>query len=411
VKAGELPLASIGLTVNFFSTLGHQSVEELTALTDQLSTIGAMHIEIIENLPKAPPEPVPAEPPVVIDTSLPDLSDFSMLELFKLEVETQVHILNTGILQLERDMENKEEIDTLMRAAHSIKGAARIVQIEAAVQLAHSMEDCFISAKEGKISLTNHHLDILFTCTDLLAEIGKRLSPQDPYALDALRPQITEMVNSLQQISQSHTPVPVVASPAILDRADVSPPRQSEVPSENSERVVRVSKENLNRLMGLAGESLVSANWLQPFADSLLKLKHKQTELSRLLEQLSDHYTQKRVLSDYELNFLRTAIHKAELCRQILSDRLNELEVFARQSANLSDRLYRAVIASHMRPFADGIQAFPRMVRDVAKKLNKQAQLEIAGKSTQVDRDILEKLEAPLTHILRNAIDHGIETP
>ena len=64
-----------------------------------------------------------------------------------------------------------------------------------------------------------------------------------------------------------------------------------------------------------------------------------------------------------------------------------------------------------MRPFADGIHGFPRMVRDLARDLGKQVRLEIQGPDTYVDRDILEKLEAPLTHLLRNAIDHGIELP
>lgn len=64
-----------------------------------------------------------------------------------------------------------------------------------------------------------------------------------------------------------------------------------------------------------------------------------------------------------------------------------------------------------MRPFADGIQGFPRMVRDMARQLNKKINFEVVGQTTGVDREILEKLEAPLTHLLRNALDHGLETP
>src|SRR5258706_9545183 len=64
-----------------------------------------------------------------------------------------------------------------------------------------------------------------------------------------------------------------------------------------------------------------------------------------------------------------------------------------------------------MRPFADGIRRFPRMVRDLSHSLGKEVRLEIVGEKTQVDRDILEKLEAPLTHLVRNALDHGCEPP
>ena len=162
--------------------------------------------------------------------------------------------------------------------------------------------------------------------------------------------------------------------------------------------------------MGLAGESLVEANWLQPFADSFTALKSGQLELARLLETVHTTLANTPINSESQ-QVLHTARRKAQECREMLTDRLGELELYARRTTNLSDRLYREVIASHMRPFVDGVQSFPRMVRDLARGLNKQVKLEIVGQSTPVDRDILKKLEAPLTHMIRNAIDHGIEPP
>jgi two-component system sensor histidine kinase and response regulator WspE len=85
--------------------------------------------------------------------------------------------------------------------------------------------------------------------------------------------------------------------------------------------------------------------------------------------------------------------------------------MFDSRSANLAHRLYDEALACRMRPFADGVQGFPRMVRDLGRSLRKQVKLEIVGQATQVDRDILERLDAPLGHLLRNAIDHGIELP
>ena len=177
-----------------------------------------------------------------------------------------------------------------------------------------------------------------------------------------------------------------------------------------TDRVVRVTAENLNRIMGLAGESLVEANWLQPFADSFTALKSRQLELARLLETVHTTLANTPINSESQ-EVLDTARRKAQECREMLTDRLGELELYARRTTNLSDRLYREVIASHMRPFVDGVQSFPRMVRDLARGLNKQVKLEIVGQSTPVNRDILKKLEAPLTHMIRNAIDHGIESP
>ncbi|MBW4592953.1 MAG: hybrid sensor histidine kinase/response regulator [Brasilonema angustatum HA4187-MV1] len=204
------------------------------------------------------------------------------------------------------------------------------------------------------------------------------------------------------------TPSPKTPPPTTTSK---SPKEIAEIQNAKSvDRVVRVSADNLNRIMGLAGETLVEANWLQPFATSLLRLKKSQVELSNLLEKLQESLVGEN-LNERAADSLSTSRAKANECRQILSDRLNELELFARRSGNLSDRLYREVIASNMRPFVDGAQGFPRMMRDLARRLGKQVKFEIIGKSTQVDRDILEKLEAPLTHILRNSVDHGLEPP
>ena len=131
--------------------------------------------------------------------------------------------------------------------------------------------------------------------------------------------------------------------------------------------------------------------------------------MSKLLELLQLALVKSQLNQEGE-NYLTLVKRKERECREILSDRLSALESFAYRSVNLSDRLYREVIASHMRPFSDGVQGLPRMVRDLAKELHKSVKFELIGKSTPVDRDILRKLEVPLTHILRNAIDHGIET-
>src|SRR5205085_12395236 len=106
----------------------------------------------------------------------------------------------------------------------------------------------------------------------------------------------------------------------------------------------------------------------------------------RPLEALPDLVTEARRLADR--------------CRQVLAERVGEFDDHAGRAEDLNSRLYREVISSRMRPFADGAHGFPRLVRDTARHLGKQARLEIDGQSTEVDRDILEKLEAPLTHLL-----------
>ena len=178
---------------------------------------------------------------------------------------------------------------------------------------------------------------------------------------------------------------------------------------EDPDRVVRITAQSLNRLLGLAGESLVESRWLRPFADSLQRLKRHQTELSEKLDFLRNCLSEEHLSERAEHQFNELGREAAE-CRQILTDRMQELEMFDRRSANLSQRMYLEVLRTRMRPFSDGVRHFPRMVRDLARTLGKEVRLEIIGESTQVDRDILERLESPLAHLLRNAVDHGCET-
>jgi two-component system sensor histidine kinase and response regulator WspE len=178
---------------------------------------------------------------------------------------------------------------------------------------------------------------------------------------------------------------------------------------EDPDRVVRITAQSLNRLLGLAGESLVESRWLRPFADSLQRLKRHQTELSEKLDSLRNRLSEEHLSERAEHQFNELG-RKASECREFLTDRMQELEMFDRRSAHLSQRMYLEVLRTRMRPFSDGVRRFPRMVRDLARTLGKEVRLEIFGENTQVDRDILERLESPLAHLLRNAVDHGCET-
>ena len=172
------------------------------------------------------------------------------------------------------------------------------------------------------------------------------------------------------------------------------------------ERFLRVTSGNLNRLLGLAGETLVESRRLRPFAESLLRLKRQQNELSRMLDDLRDWLSESDETTKRRLMGAQAKIAES---RYFLSERLAELEMFDRRSTNLAKRLYTETLSCRMRPFGDGVHGFQRLVRDLARKLDKEVRLEISGQETQVDREILEQLEAPLTHILGNAVDHGLE--
>ena len=173
---------------------------------------------------------------------------------------------------------------------------------------------------------------------------------------------------------------------------------------------MRVTAAKIERLMGQAGEVVVGAGWLPNFSESLLDLKRNHLELLTLLEGLQDAVMQKGKLPQAQ-DLVLQAREKTKACTLQLADRLNQFDIYTGATAALSDRIYHEVISVRMRPFSDGVQGFPRLVRDLARDLGKKVRLRIKGKGTEVDRDILEKLDAPLNHLIRNAVDHGIESP
>ena len=113
------------------------------------------------------------------------MRDASLLELFSLEAEAQTQVLSAGLLALERDPTQADHLESCMRAAHSLKGAARIVGVDAGVSVSHVMEDCLVSAQEGRLYLRPEHIDALLQGTDLLMRIATPSNTPSAVEIDA----------------------------------------------------------------------------------------------------------------------------------------------------------------------------------------------------------------------------------
>ena len=333
-----------------------------------------------------------------------DLSQHSMLDLFRLEAESQGQVLTSGLLALEREPTRADQLESCMRAAHSLKGAARIVDLASAVRVAHAMEDCFVAAQEGRLVLARGHIDALLKATDLIT----RVADAGEQGSSAVEKEVDACLAGLARVLEGGGHEPAAGGDVIPDPA----PSTEKLPQapENPERVLRVTAEHLNRLLGLTAESVVDARWIKSFSASLGRLKRMHDECADLVDGLHQAIPP-RALDERSQAALSQLRRSVASCHQFLSQRLVDLEAFDSRSLNLSHRMHDEAVACRMRPFADGVQPFPRLVRDLAQSLGKQVRLEIIGESTRVDRDILTTLEAPLGHLLRNAIDHGIEAP
>ena len=368
-----------------------------------------------------------------------DLSGFSMLELFRLEAESQTAVLSAGVLAIEELERSPQTVESMMRAAHSLKGAARIVGLDPAVRVAHSLEDVFVAAGKGTFRVQPRHADRLLGGVDFLSSISKADDALEPTSDWAARAEqlVAELTTML---AEQESPVPAAAeAPAAKVVAlipsgtpqtatpatpqTVSQPLPLPLPSaavpaapprggEQADRVVRVSADSLTRLVGLAGESLVETRQLRPFVDALLQLRASDVDLCDAISAVDEKLKSGDVAVPAAITAMLTTIReRADANLATLTRHVEDFESFARRNEDLSNRLHHEVIVSRMRPLADGIRGFPRLVRDVARTLGKQVRFEVKGDQTGVDRDILDKLEAPLSHLIRNSLDHGVEMP
>ncbi|MFY0479441.1 hybrid sensor histidine kinase/response regulator [Achromobacter marplatensis] len=363
-----------------------------------------------------------------------EMRDASLLELFQLETRTQVQVLNNGLLALEHNPTSAAHLEACMRAAHSLKGAARIVDLHPAVRIAHAMEDCLVAAQEGRLRLQATDIDALLLGTDLLQRVATpgvelggeidelvvRLSnaPNAPPAPPVVPPRPPRPSDFLPPIHRPDEPAeaPAVSLPPPSPAAASAMPtqtmarRSSDQGLSDGERVLRVTADTLNKLLGLSSETLVESHWVGPFGASMLRLRRMQAGAAQALDGV------RAALAGQPVDArVQAALDDAQRivgeCQQELAQRTSEVDEFGWRMSHLAQRLYDTALACRMRPFGDGLAGMARMVRDLGRSLGKQVRLEIEGDATQVDRDILEKLDAPLMHLLRNAVDHGIEMP
>ncbi|HWE84462.1 MAG TPA: response regulator [Terracidiphilus sp.] len=357
------------------------------------------------------------------------LEDFSLFDLFRMEAEEQVRTLQSQLIELESGAASAATLEALMRASHSLKGAARIVGLDTVVSLTHAMEDRFVAAQAGD-ALDSADVDRMLAATDWLAKLHVVSEPEVAGWLETnlaaivacaadlrLNMQAEELKGSAEPAAEAELPAPTDAP--LVEKPPAHPPaapqsktarqpaaeedifaQQAQDDRSGRERTVRMTAERFDHLLSMAAETLVAARQLTTWGESL---DRNHRALHKALHRLDEA----------ELDPVSRVSAHRELDRQatLLATHIADLNQLSRANEVTVERLYRSVLAGRLRPFSEGIQGVTRLVRDTARELGKQVRLEIQGESTRVDRDILDRLEAPISHLVTNAIDHGIESP
>jgi two-component system, chemotaxis family, sensor histidine kinase and response regulator WspE len=244
-----------------------------------------------------------------------DLSQFSMLDLFRMEADSQTQILTDGLLAFER-RNDPAAVESMMRAAHSIKGAASIVGLEMIVQLAHGMEDAFIAAQAGKLKLTPNRVDALLAAVDLIVQCSRVNDDLDAW-LAANSAHVSKTMNDVQGIAFLPEPIvlpsAVAAPPAPVPATAAETPAQApapllapepapssslaaEAPADGTAEPAIPGRslppmktaQNFDRLLALASEARINAHQLHPLIQGMQRYKRNQAALFAVLEDVME---------------------------------------------------------------------------------------------------------------------------
>ena len=334
------------------------------------------------------------------------MDDFSLADLFRVEAQSQVAKLTAGLIALEEGV-TPDQLEELMRAAHSLKGAARIVGHDSVVRVAHELEECFVEAQAGRLELTPVRVDVLLRAVDVLAtaaalEADETQRPETDVAVDSV-------IDALRGVA---TMVAVDGtSPAERAAAKGAPPRGAGAGAAESAAAPSTGvRDNTERLLSLAGEALVASRALTSHTGSDAEARRADRGVERALDDVRSALTAHAATEDAirALGALQRVIADTVTRRR---DRAAELDAVGQRVSDIVSHVYQGVLDARMRPFGDGVAGMPRMLRDTARELGRDVRLVLVGESTPVDREVLRRLEAPLGHLIRNAVDHGIGSP
>lgn len=351
-----------------------------------------------------------------------DLSSF--YSQFRDETAENLRTYAQGLLALESlaadDDGRRPQIDAVFRAIHTVKGSARLLGFEPIGKVAHTCEHILGAVRDGRRELDRALIDDLLKGGDAILELVSaavegRAATVDPDALavrlgrglpkDAPADPAPAAAEAPEEAASPAEAAPDAARTGVLPM----PPRRAA-----RQQTVRVRVDRLDKLLNLAGELTVGrqshAGHLQALEELAELLAQQQRVLLTLeseLRRLRFSQSQRETL-DQHLNAMLNVGERAGRAARAQVERFGQ---YAAHSAQLVEDLEQEVMAVRLLPISTLFANLPRAVRELARDLGREVALALTGESTELDRKVIEALADPITHLLRNALDHGIEPP
>lgn len=354
--------------------------------------------------------------------------DPELLEIFLEEGFDIIENSGAALVRWQAEPSNRQEVETLLRDLHTLKGGARMVEIAPIGDLAHELEFLYEGLSAGVLQPTAALFGLLQSSHDRLAQMldatraGQPLPPAD---------QLIDEIKNFSHPAAPETPAPVLvpATPKIE-----TPALQPDAGAD----MVKVSAELLDDLVNLAGETSIFRGRIeQQVNDARVTLSEMETTIERMRDQLRrlDTETQGRILSRQQVDAERLGYEEfdplemdrhsqlQQLSRALFEsasdlldlketlDRRNQdAENLLQQQGRINTELQEGLMRTRMVPFERMLPRLKRIVRQVSSELGKDVEFIVGNAEGEMDRNVLERMAAPLEHMLRNAVDHGLES-
>jgi len=288
-----------------------------------------------------------------------------LLKDFIIESEELVEKLDQDLVELENRTDDLDLLNEIFRCAHTIKGSSSFLGLDKMSTVTHYAEEILNKLRKGDTAVTREIMDVLLEFVDVIKQLLEDIkNKKDDTSID-------EIVKKLKLVNEGK----IAASSSQMKAASAQTKKKVENKasqlkkvSKAIEQTIRVDVSRLDSLMNLVGELVLSRNRITQLANEL----EKKFEGEFLIEQLSETTSQIGLIT-------------------------TELQL--------------AVMKTRMVPIGKVFNKFPRMIRDLCRDLNKEIELIITGEDTELDKSVVEEIGDPLVHMLRNAVDHGIEPP
>ncbi len=367
-------------------------LEKTSAVAGVASLMGALDTQT-----EKPNEAMPEAKPQ--DNETIQIQDESLTRDFIAEGLEYIEEIEINILNLENEPENKDFINAIFRPFHSIKGVASFLNLERIRMLAHNLESLLDKARNGEISVTPALIDVVLDGADalksLIGQLRDVLEGKPAVKLDLDIPALTTRIHKIEQGFDTEAGGKKLGE-ILVDEGVISQEKLDSTLANSASPDKKV------------GEALIE--------EGVVKPKQVSQALRKQVEQVTDLTTIRvdTVKLDDLIDMVGELVITQSMISQDLKNQINVDKGLVRdisQFFRITSALQRVSTSLRMIPIKQTFQRMSRLVRDLAKNAGKVVAVELVGEDTEIDRNMVDEIYNPLVHMIRNSVDHGLESP